>query len=83
MDSRVQRTQHVVRTAALHQLAEHGFAGLTIDAVARRAGVARTTIYRHWASPVAIAIDALEALNRRPGPDLAGGVVCRPRRANR
>jgi TetR/AcrR family transcriptional regulator of autoinduction and epiphytic fitness len=68
MDSRVQRSKLLVRRAALEQLAEHGFAGFTIDAVARRSGVARTTIYRHWSSPVAMAVDALDALNRQPAP---------------
>jgi AcrR family transcriptional regulator len=29
-------------------LEERGFAGLTIEAIARRAGVARATIYRRW-----------------------------------
>lgn len=56
--------------ATLAQLAEHGFAGLSVDAVARRAGVARTTIYRHWASPSELAVDALDQMNRQPTPSL-------------
>ena len=34
--------------AATEVLAENGYGGFTIDAVARHSGVARSTIYRHW-----------------------------------
>lgn len=33
--------------AAVHQLAEHGYAGCSVAAVARRAGVASGTVYNH------------------------------------
>lgn len=66
MDPRVARTHDKVRRATLSELAEGGYAGLTVDAVARRSGVARTTIYRHWDSPSALALDALETLNTQP-----------------
>lgn len=42
--------------AANDLLEEHGIAGFTIEAVARRAGVAKTTIYRWWPSKGALAI---------------------------
>jgi len=74
MDSRVQRTRDVVLQAALDRLAESGLDGLTIDAVARQAGVARTTVYRHWTSPLEIVADALRELNRQPGTDEGHGV---------
>ena len=35
-------------------LAEHGYRALTVDAVAERAGVAKTTIYRRWPSKGAL-----------------------------
>jgi AcrR family transcriptional regulator len=38
-------------------LSEQGLAGLTVDAVARRSGVAKTTIYRHWPSREALLLD--------------------------
>ena len=47
------RTAHnraAVFSATLALLAEHGFADLTIEAVAARAGVHKTTIYRRWRS---------------------------------
>ena len=51
------------RLAVLHAaddlLVEHGFARLTIEAIARRAGVAKQTIYRWWPSKVEILLDTL------------------------
>lgn len=35
-------------------LEEHGYRALTVDAVAERAGVAKTTIYRRWPSKGAL-----------------------------
>lgn len=38
-------------------LVERGAGGLTIDAVATRSGVAKTTIYRHWPDRAALVFD--------------------------
>jgi AcrR family transcriptional regulator len=50
------------RAAVLHAaddlLVEHGFAGLTIEKIAAKAGVAKQTIYRWWPSKVDILLDA-------------------------
>ena len=35
---------------------------LTIEAIAKKAGVGKTTIYRRWPSKVAVVIDAIEAI---------------------
>ncbi|GAA2350440.1 TetR/AcrR family transcriptional regulator [Streptomyces kunmingensis] len=43
-------------------IAESGHAGLTMDAVAARAGVAKATVYRRWASREDLVADALESL---------------------
>jgi TetR/AcrR family transcriptional regulator, regulator of autoinduction and epiphytic fitness len=71
VDPRVERSRRVVREAALHELAEAGYGGFTIDAVARRSGVARSTIYRHWPDKVALIADAFESLNVQPRPAAA------------
>src|SRR5580692_11427023 len=42
------RMRAAVLAATLAELADTGYAALTIEAIARRAGVHKTTIYRHW-----------------------------------
>ncbi|MBE1501997.1 AcrR family transcriptional regulator [Amycolatopsis lexingtonensis] len=57
------RRDEAARLAVLHAaddlLVEHGFGGLTIEAIAREAGVAKQTIYRWWPSKVEILLDTL------------------------
>lgn len=48
-----------VLTAMVDLVTEHGYTRTTIDNIARRAGVAKTTIYRRWRSEKELAIDAL------------------------
>src|SRR6202044_3568343 len=50
-----------VLEAADDLLVERGFAGVTIEGIAARAGVAKQTIYRWWTSKTAILFDALLA----------------------
>ena len=40
----------VILRAAAEELTESGYAGLTMDRVARRAGTNKNTIYRRWPS---------------------------------
>jgi len=47
-----------VLNAADDLLVERGFAGVTIEGIAARAGVAKQTIYRWWASKTEVLIDA-------------------------
>ena len=44
------RAAEAIFDATLRLLAERGYAGLTIEAVAQQAGVNKTTIYRWWPS---------------------------------
>jgi AcrR family transcriptional regulator len=48
--------------ATIELFAEAGFGGLSIEGVAARAGVGKTTIYRRWTSKVALLRDAVDAL---------------------
>lgn len=64
---RVTRSKRAVLAAAREVLAEQGFAGATIEAVAGRSGVAKTTIYRHWPALADLLIDAFEELVQPPG----------------
>jgi AcrR family transcriptional regulator len=52
--------------AALDLLEKHGYAGLSIDAVAAAAGVAKTTIYRRWPSKPALLAAAAAPLYMQP-----------------
>lgn len=50
-----------ILSATLELLAEAGYPALRIDEVARRAGVAKTTIYRRWPSKGEMVLDAIAA----------------------
>lgn len=52
----------------MDELAEHGFGGLTVDAVAARAGVGKATIYRRWPAKADLVLDAVATVI--PHPDL-------------
>jgi AcrR family transcriptional regulator len=61
-DERVRRSKQAVLTATFRLLSETGLSGVSIDAVSRRSGVAKTTIYRHWPSRSALVLDACSKL---------------------
>jgi AcrR family transcriptional regulator len=54
--------------ATITILDEAGFAGLSIEAVAARAGVSRPTVYRRWPTKLDLAVDAV--LRRAPPLDV-------------
>jgi AcrR family transcriptional regulator len=57
--------------AALDEYGEHGFEGMSVDAVAARAGVSKATIYRRFESKLELVTAAmyLVAEERKPSPD--------------
>jgi AcrR family transcriptional regulator len=57
--------------AASELLTERGLAGMSIEEVASRAGVGKTTIYRRWTSRGSLALDAFlaEFQAQQPLPD--------------
>lgn len=67
------RSRQAVRQAVLEELAEVGFGALTIEAVARRAGVGKSTIYRHWRGRVDLIADAFEHAHEEMVPDVGTG----------
>ncbi len=46
-------------SATIAELVESGFATLTVESVAHRAGVHKTTVYRRWADRYALVLDSL------------------------
>jgi AcrR family transcriptional regulator len=60
-----------IEAAALDLVVEHGFAGMSIEGVAARAGVAKTTIYRRWDCKAALVVDAFvhRSCDRVVSPD--------------
>jgi AcrR family transcriptional regulator len=70
-DKRVQRSTKAVLAATFKLLAEEGLGGVTVDEVAKRSGVAKTTIYRHWPSRNALLLAACSNLSgaRPEAPD--------------
>ncbi|MFJ3902272.1 TetR/AcrR family transcriptional regulator [Streptomyces sp. NPDC090025] len=57
---RNEQARRAVIEAAFVICVERGFAQVTIEAIAARAGVAKTTIYRWWPSKAAILLDGVE-----------------------
>ena len=47
--------------ATLAELADGGYAAVTLEKVARRAGVAKTTLYRRWGTKEALVLEAMLA----------------------
>ncbi|GGX32532.1 TetR-like C-terminal domain-containing protein [Streptomyces noursei] len=57
---RTARTRAVVRDAVLAGLGELGYPGLTVEYVAARSGVHKTTLYRRWGDVEGLVADALD-----------------------
>ena len=58
-DPRVARSRAKLLAAATEILIETGPSSVTVDAVAERSGVAKSTLYRHWESRSALLVDVL------------------------
>jgi AcrR family transcriptional regulator len=74
LDPRIERTRRVVLEATLDLLAEQGYGAVTIEAVAARSGVAKSTIYRHWPGKVELILDAFHELKAPVAPPAEGDV---------
>ena len=70
------RVREAVLDAAFAELGEKGYAGLSIESVAQRSGVAKTTVYRRWPTRDALVADALDSRSDRYEPIPDTGSVC-------
>jgi AcrR family transcriptional regulator len=57
-----ERPRQAAIEATLALMAEHGMAGVTTGAVARKAGISKATMYRRWDSKDALIADAIGTL---------------------
>jgi AcrR family transcriptional regulator len=72
---RSEKAEKAIIDAAIDMLAEGtGVAELSFEAIAARAGVGKTTIYRRWSSKEDLVVDALATL-KAPIPELEGKSV--------
>ena len=56
------RVRQIILDAAIDLLIKEGAGTLTAVRIAEKTGVARTTIYRHWADNTALLLDAIDKL---------------------
>ena len=72
-DPRVMRSRTAILDACADLISEHGFAGVTIEAVSGRSGAAKTTIYRHWPYRAALLVEAFGVCSGPPAADADTG----------
>lgn len=60
-----------IRNAVMNELAEVGYGRLSIEAVARRAGVGKTAVYRRWSNKLEMVLEIVSDVAGRavPMPD--------------
>ncbi|MEV5017948.1 TetR/AcrR family transcriptional regulator C-terminal ligand-binding domain-containing protein [Streptomyces sp. NPDC053780] len=79
---RTARVREAVLRAAGDALAEEGFAALDLTEIARRSGVGKTTVYRRWGTPGAMAADLLEDMAAQSLPRAETGSITEDLRTN-
>lgn len=62
-----------IRAAVFEELAAVGFARMSIEGIARRAGVGKTAVYRRWKSKLSLVLDLVGAVAVRGLPAPATG----------
>src|SRR5262245_22725727 len=68
------KAQGAILAAALALFVEQGFEGMSVEAVASRAGVGKATIYRRWTSKEELVIDAVMGVFAEPAAPDTGEV---------
>ena len=65
---------HRILEATLQLLADGGYDGLTIEAVASSAGVGKASVYRRWSGKEELVVEAVASLTEQPEPVVGAGV---------
>jgi AcrR family transcriptional regulator len=72
---RSEEAHRAILAAVVELLPVQGVKGLTIEAVAARAGVGKTTIYRRWKTKNELIVEAIEQLRPPGSPPDTGSVA--------
>ena len=72
---RSEKADRAIAAATLDLLAEHGFAGVTVEAVAARAGVAKSTVYRRYPSRIELLVGVVRHEQSVPRGDVDTGSI--------
>ena len=54
----------VIISAARREIANHGYTGATMDAIAKSAGVGKDTLYRRWSTKEQLVLDVVDTMAR-------------------
>jgi len=65
LGGRSARVREAVLNAAFAELGDKGYDGFSMEAVAQRSGVHKTTVYRRWPTRDALVVDALDSRSDR------------------
>lgn len=74
-DARIAKTREAVLGAAAELILDVGCERLTIDEIADRSGVARSTIYRNWGDRSTLLVDTIDCVAGMPPPPDTGSLV--------
>jgi len=64
LDPRIERSRRVILEATVEELAEGGYGAMTIESIAKRAGVGKATIYRQWRGKADLVESVLEMIKQ-------------------
>lgn len=62
VDPRIERSRRVIREATIAEMAEVGYGAMTIEKIAKRAGVSKATLYRQWNGKLDLVESSLEMM---------------------
>lgn len=60
VDPRIERSRRLICSAAIEEMADVGYGAMTIESIAKRAGVGKATVYRHWDGKLDLVESALD-----------------------